>query len=144
MSEERTYVKAVFGGGMSGNVYIGTKLIGHMEWNKHREPPFASFVPHDENCPEHLRQVIKLKGQHQTMNIRRAIWAKQEAHANGVKLEAEQPIPLPHDKDPRHTIEQIARDLMTNGTDADDRRQGRRLLGAIQALWAEDGVELAG
>lgn len=136
------YVKAVFGGGLSGNVYIGTRLIGHLEWNKHREPPFVMFVPHEANCPDHLAHAIKLKGQHQTMNLRRMIWSKQEAHSKGLMVEADQPIALAPEQDPRATIEQIARDLMTRGTDADDRRQGRRLLGAVQAMWAEDGAEV--
>lgn len=141
MADEVKYQRAVFSGGLTGNVYIGQKLIGHLEWNKHREPPFVKFVPHEQHCPDYLNQAIVLKGQHQTMNLRRMIWQKQEAHHMGIALEADQPIPLAPGQDPRHTIERIARDLMASGTDADDRRQGRRLLGAIQALWAEDGAD---
>lgn len=51
-------------------------------------------------------------------------------------------IPLAKDADPRATIEAIAQQLVKDGETAADRRQGRRLLGAIQALWAEDGADL--
>lgn len=53
-----------------------------------------------------------------------------------------QPIDLPVGQDPRQAIEKIAKDLALRGSDAEDRRQGRRLLGALVALWAEDGAEV--
>lgn len=51
------------------------------------------------------------------------------------------PIPLAPGRDPRQVIEDIANDLVTNGTGAEDKRAGRRLLGALEALWAEDGAD---
>ncbi len=140
MTDAHTYTRATFSGGPNCQVWIGPVRIGHLEWNKRRESPFARFVPSDR-CPQHLAQVTELRGEHQTMKLRRLIWEKQEAHARGTALERDQPIPLPIEQDPRAAIEAIARDLMARGTDAEDRRQGRRLLGAVQAMWAEDGAD---
>lgn len=50
-------------------------------------------------------------------------------------------IPLPVDQEPTDAIVKIAEDLINNG-DNYWRRQGRRLLGAVDALWAEAGAEI--
>lgn len=55
--------------------------------------------------------------------------------------EPNDPIALPPDADARQTIERIAHDLIRLG-DRESRRQGRRLLGALEAMWAEDGADL--
>lgn len=127
------YVKATFAGGGSTLVWIGPVRIGHFEWNKHRETPFTRFVP-TTRCPAHLAHIIELRGPHTTMALRRMIWEKQAAHAAQQLVEWETPIPLPAGAAPLQMMYGIARDLMLRGSDSEDRRQGRRLMGALQAL----------
>lgn len=54
---------------------------------------------------------------------------------------ADATIPLAPGADPRQVIQDIAYDLIGNGTSWRDRRAGRRLQGALDALWAEDGAD---
>lgn len=50
------------------------------------------------------------------------------------------PIEVTRDSDPVHIIEMVANDLVHQG-DAELRRAGRRLLGCVDALWAERGAD---
>lgn len=121
--------KIVFSNGFA---YIGRETVGAIIGG-YGKP--AVFKPHPK-CPAELAQEYEAKGIHE---LRRKMRQVQEGIP--VPVIETDPIPLPVGEDPRATIALIARDLIKSS--ATDRRAGRRLLGALDALWAEDGADLS-